>query len=109
MTQAEEQLTVVAFLRAKEGKSEELGRRLSAVVEPTRREPGNLNYDLHRSCDDPNLWVLYENWASAAALDAHFETPYLKDLFGRLSEVTDGPPDIRRLSMTTTAEPARRR
>jgi len=34
-----EPLTLIAFLRAKPGAEEELGRRLSALVEPTRREP----------------------------------------------------------------------
>ena len=32
-----EPLTLIAFLRAKPGAEEELGRRLSALVEPTRR------------------------------------------------------------------------
>lgn len=95
------QLTVIAFLKAKPGHAEELGRRLNAVVESTRKEPGNVNYDLHRSNDDPDVWALYENWVSPDALETHFAMPYLKDLLGNLHEVTDGPPDIRRLSMTT--------
>lgn len=37
------QLTLVAFVRAKKGMGDELGRRLSALVEPARAEPGNVN------------------------------------------------------------------
>jgi quinol monooxygenase YgiN len=51
-----QQLTLVALIRAKPDKSEELGRRLLALVEPTRKEVGCINYDVHRSNDDPSLW-----------------------------------------------------
>ena len=74
-------LTLVAFLRARTGQSEELGRRLNALVEPTRTEAGCINYDLHRSNEDEAVWMLYENWRSAADLDAHFEMPYLEQVF----------------------------
>jgi quinol monooxygenase YgiN len=92
-------LTLVASLRATPGQSEELGRRLNALVEPTRAEAGCINYDLHRSNEDRAVWMLYENWRSAADLNAHFETPYLKE--ARLAEVVEGDMDLRRLTMTT--------
>ncbi len=66
------QLTLVAFLRAKPGRGDELGRRLLALSEPARADAGNINYDLHRSDDDADTWMLYENWSTAADLDAHF-------------------------------------
>lgn len=75
-----EQLTLIAFLRARAGAEEELGHRLDALVEPTRRERGCIDYQLHRSKADPALWVLYENWRSQADLDLHFQMPYLKTM-----------------------------
>jgi quinol monooxygenase YgiN len=102
MSKSNTQLTVVAVLRAKEGRSEELGRRLLAVVEPTRKEPGNINYDLHQSNDDQNVWMVYENWKSPAALDDHFATPHLQDLRTHLPEILEGSTDIQRFTMTTT-------
>lgn len=79
-----DQLTLIAFLRARPGVEDELGRRLSALVEPTRREPGCVAYQLHRSNSDAGLWVLYENWRSQADLDLHFQEPYLGDLLADL-------------------------
>ncbi|MDX2266219.1 MAG: putative quinol monooxygenase [Hyphomicrobiales bacterium] len=90
-----EPLTLVAIITAKPGQEEELGRRLSALVAPTRLEPGCLNYDLHRSSDDPAVFMLYENWRSKADLDAHFEMPYLKDFLARMDEVLATDMDIR--------------
>ncbi|MBX9822292.1 MULTISPECIES: antibiotic biosynthesis monooxygenase [Nitrobacteraceae] len=40
---------------------------------PSRAEQGCINYDLHRSTEDPELWCVYENWRSADDLAAHFE------------------------------------
>jgi quinol monooxygenase YgiN len=93
------QLTLVAFLRAQPGKGDELGSRLQALIAPTRSEPGNINYDLHRSNEDPDLWMLYENWTTPADLEAHFQQPYLKAFISRLDEVLQGDMDLRRFSM----------
>jgi quinol monooxygenase YgiN len=92
-------LTLVAFLRAKPGRSDELGHRLATLVAPARAEPGNINYDLHRSNDDPDVWVLYENWRSPADLKAHFQLPYMKEFVAHLDEVLSGEMDLRRCSM----------
>ncbi len=95
------QLTLVAFLRAKPGQGDELGRRLFALSEPSRAEAGNINYDLHRSTEDPDVWMLYENWATPSALDEHFEMPYMKEFISKIGEVLAGEMDLRRFSMTT--------
>ncbi|WNJ82198.1 putative quinol monooxygenase (plasmid) [Cedecea neteri] len=95
------QLTLIAFIRSKPGQSEELGRRLMALVAPSRAEAGNLNYDLHRSNEDADVWVLYENWLDAADLTAHFEQPYMKAFVATLPEVLEGEMDLRRCTMIT--------
>lgn len=98
-----DQLTLVAFICAKPGMGDELGRRLWALVEPARAEPGNINYDLHRSKEKPDVWMLYENWKAESDLAAHFELPYMKEFVAALPEVLDGEMDLRRCAMVTTA------
>ena len=61
-------VTNLAFFRARSGRSEALGAALAALVEPTRLEAGCLNYDLHRSVDDADVWFVYENWRSPKVL-----------------------------------------
>jgi quinol monooxygenase YgiN len=95
------QLTLMAFVRARKGMGDELGRRLAQLVKPARAEPGNINYDLHRSYEDPDLWVLYENWKSSSDLAAHFELPYMKAFVARLPEVLEGEMDLRRCTMVS--------
>ena len=51
-------IRLLAFLEAKEGHGKELKEILLEVVEPTRREPGNIAYVLHRSNDNPDELLL---------------------------------------------------
>ncbi len=45
----------------------------------TRKEPGNVRFDVLKSDDDPTQFVLYEVFADEAAAKAHKETAhYLK-------------------------------
>jgi quinol monooxygenase YgiN len=99
------QLTLVAFLRAKPDQGDELGRRLMTLVDRARAEAGNINYDIHRSNEDPDVWMLYENWKAAGDLEAHFALPYMKEFVSTLGEVLEGDMDLRRFSMTTKVAP----
>ena len=82
-------LTVVAYMRAAPGKRDELRAALEALVEPTSREKGYVNYDLHQSIGDPDQFFFYENWESDADLDAHLDAPHLRDFAARIPELLD--------------------
>lgn len=84
-------LTVIAHMRAKPGKEQELRAALEALVEPTTQEDGYVNYDLHQAVDDPAVFYFYENWESGAALDAHLATPHLQEFAARLDELLADP------------------
>lgn len=42
----------------------------------TRREPGNLRFDLLRGLDDPTRFFLYEVYRSEEDFHKHHETPH---------------------------------
>ena len=84
-----ELLTVVAHMRARDGRQQELRDALIALVEPTSREEGFVNYDLHQGVEDPDLFYLYENWDNAALLEAHLGRPHLTEFAARLPELID--------------------
>jgi quinol monooxygenase YgiN len=46
------------------------------MVEPTRAEPGNLDYQAFRDPEDSSLFVLFERYVDSGAFDAHRETPH---------------------------------
>ncbi|GFG50491.1 antibiotic biosynthesis monooxygenase [Mycolicibacterium agri] len=53
-------------------------QKMAAAV--ARDEPGCLLYRAARSADNPDVFVLYEEYADEAALLAHRETPHFRDL-----------------------------
>jgi quinol monooxygenase YgiN len=89
------QVTVLAMAKAKEGMEETVREELLSLVNPTRSEPGCINYDLHQADDDKSLFIFFENWKSKEDLDKHLGMPYLKvfleksgDLLAKPIEVT---------------------
>ena len=94
-------LTVIATMKARPGKEEELRDALVALVEPTSQEAGYVTYDLHQGVEDPGLFCFYENWESGEQLDAHLGSPHIVDLVARIDELIDGGADglvIRRVT-----------
>jgi len=87
-------LTVVARIKSRGGKEAEVEKTLRGLIEPTRSEKGCINYNLHRSQEDPGLFMFYENWTSREALDQHLATPYLRDFLSRVEDLLDGPVDL---------------
>ncbi len=69
-------LTYVDTLRAKEGQHLLLEAELRALIAPTRKEEGCLQYDLHRGADQPGTFLLHEVWASRDHHAAHTRTPH---------------------------------
>jgi quinol monooxygenase YgiN len=69
-------LTLVVMLRAKEGQHLLLEAELRALVGPTRREEGCLQYDLHRSAEQPGTYLFHEVWESREHHTAHTRTPH---------------------------------
>ncbi len=98
---SEKQVTVLATIKAKPGLEERVREAIMALVPPTRKEPGCINYDLHQSVDDKSLFMLYENWVSKKDLDEHLAMPYLKDFLARADQILAEPVDIKLWEMVS--------
>ncbi|MGV8889440.1 MAG: putative quinol monooxygenase [Pseudomonas sp.] len=73
----------MAFVRARAGRSAELGARLSALIEPSRSAPGCLSFALQHSQCDPELWLVSGFWVNQQAMTAYFNSPAM-DIFAEL-------------------------
>jgi quinol monooxygenase YgiN len=69
-------LTLVVMLRAKEGQHLLLEAELRALVGPTRKEEGCLQYDLHRAAEQPGAFLFHEVWESREHHAAHTRTSH---------------------------------
>jgi quinol monooxygenase YgiN len=93
-------VTNLAFIRAQAGRSDELGERLRRLVGPSRREPGCIRFELHRADDDPDLWMVYETWRSAADRQAHYASAHLRAFIAEAPFLVEGPLDLRGFTPT---------
>lgn len=86
---------VLARFKARDGKEKEAHRELTALVAPTRTEPGCKYYACHGVQEVPGEFVFYEIWESHAALEEHLQKPYLQAILGKVDELFSEAPDIR--------------
>lgn len=91
---SDEKIVLMARLKVKSDKVDELKVAAMAIVEPSRKEAGNLNYDVHQSVEDETLFFWHETWANKAAIDEHFATPFFQKFFAVVGEVAAEPPQI---------------
>jgi quinol monooxygenase YgiN len=71
-----EAVTLVVLLRSKESQHLLLEAEIRALLGPTRKEEGCLQYDLHHSLDQPSSFFLHEVWATRDHHTAHTKTPH---------------------------------
>ena len=89
-----ETLTVVAQIKAKPGKEDQVRQELLSLVAPSRKDAGCLNYDLHQALDNSALFLFHENWTSEALLEQHLQKPDLQAVLARLGQMVVESPQI---------------
>lgn len=66
-----EKLNIVANIVVGEEFREELIPVFKKVVDETRKEAGNISYDLHQDVKNPLKFVILEAWKSQDAINEH--------------------------------------
>lgn len=96
-------ITIIAKLQANPGKEDELRTVLTEMVENVKQhEAGKaLAYSLHVSDEDPTLFLFYEQYASAQALEEHSQTDHMKAMGSKLGGLLAGRPTIERYTQIT--------
>jgi quinol monooxygenase YgiN len=85
-------LTFTAKLTVKAGQEQEFERIMRIAVPKVREEPGNQAYIVHRSMQDPRVFMVYEEYDDQAALEAH--RAHLRVMGIDLRAMLDGPPIV---------------
>lgn len=83
-------LTVVAKVVAKKESIENVRRELFKLVEPTRKEEGCIEYNLHQDNEDPAVFVFYETWRDLACLESHMNTDHFKSYVSAVGSMIEG-------------------
>lgn len=73
------ELKIVAVIEVKDLYKDELISVFEKVVDETRKEVGNISYDLHQDVKNPLKFVILETWASKQAIDEHNASVHFND------------------------------
>lgn len=71
---------VLARWKVKTGNLETILGLLKKVGAMSRKEEGNLFYNVHQSKADANTLILFEGYADEAAQQAHVQSEYFKQV-----------------------------
>ncbi len=72
-------LSFTVRMRFEEADHDAIRDHLIALTLGSRQEPGCISYIAHFVSDDPSTVLIYEQYTSDAALEAHRNTPHFKE------------------------------
>jgi quinol monooxygenase YgiN len=87
-------LHVIAHIHATPQHLDTVREVLTGYVEPTRAEAGCFVYDLLQNHEDPSHFTFVEEWADAAALEAHGKSAHITSGRERLKGLLASPAEI---------------
>jgi quinol monooxygenase YgiN len=74
------------------------------MVSQTRKEPGNLRYDLLRRADGAPGFYLYETYVDEAAVQAHRESAHFVAYRAKIGAWVTEPPEVKLLKGVDVAD-----
>jgi quinol monooxygenase YgiN len=81
---------VVAEVRAKSGKREDLRAATLPLISLVRSDPKNLVYFFQEDRENPGHFIFYEVFATKKDFEAHNNMPYVKEWFAKLAGLAEG-------------------
>jgi quinol monooxygenase YgiN len=83
-------VTIVAKVEAKKECVEAARSELFKLIPPTRKEEGCIEYNLHQDNSDPAVFLFYETWESAAAIEKHMNSDHYKAYVKAMEGMLEG-------------------
>ena len=75
-------ITVNLYYRGENGNARRFAEEMEAsgIADAIRAEEGNLRYEYFQPLNDPETVLLIDSWRDQAAIDAHHESPMMREL-----------------------------
>ncbi|MEA5115953.1 MAG: putative quinol monooxygenase [Geobacteraceae bacterium] len=80
-------VTVVAKLVARKDAVEMVKAEVLKMVEPTRLEPGCIEYRLHQDNENPAVFLFYENWENLSCLKQHLNSTHYQSYVAAVGDL----------------------
>ncbi|MEX6246949.1 putative quinol monooxygenase [Providencia hangzhouensis] len=83
------EIRIVATVIAKDNEVEFVKAATKSIVEPSNRDEGCLQYELHQDNANPNIFIFFEIWKDQESLDKHTVTKHLQDFIKKIEGKVD--------------------
>ena len=84
-------IVISATLRVKEGKEDQFIEMMKELVQKVKdNEPGAIDYILHRSKADQQLFMVYERYKDGDAVSAHMTSEHFQAASGKMKDLLEG-------------------
>lgn len=84
------ELKIVATIVVKSEYEKEVLSALHNIVNATRKEDGNVSYDLHQNTINPLEYTILEVWKSQQAIDVHNASTHFDEFKKAINGKIDG-------------------
>lgn len=84
------ELKIVATIVVKAEFEKEVLTALHHIVDATRKEKGNISYDLHKNTVNPLEYTILEIWESQEAIDIHNASTHFDEFKKAIDGKIDG-------------------
>lgn len=74
-------INLTVILKSKTESMETFKSLLLDLVQNSKKETACLQYDLHQSDKEPNIFIFHEVWENQHGLDLHNQQSYLQTFF----------------------------
>lgn len=91
------ELSLFATIRPKPVHRAAALKAIEGILEDTRAETGCRRFELNVGAEDDGVLYLVEHWADDAALAAHYQMDYVKEVFDAYQDWLTCPVDIVRM------------
>lgn len=89
-------LVISGTMKIRQDRMDEARRQAMSIMTSSAGEPGCRTYELSAQLADPLALRLFEEWDSAEALSAHFQTPHFQAFAAALPDLLAAPPTFLR-------------
>jgi quinol monooxygenase YgiN len=87
-------VNVVAHMETSPDKANQLVQVCLGLVEPSRKDPGCISYELFQDKQHPGKVTFIEKWENQEALDAHLKTPHLVNGLNAIGALATKPAEV---------------
>jgi quinol monooxygenase YgiN len=97
-------LLIAGTVKVKPETRAEAAQAALTMAKATQGEAGCVSYGFYAALEDPNTFLIFEQWESEAALAAHFQTPHMATFNQLIPRFLAAPPSIDRYEVSAVVK-----